>query len=78
MNRATRMGFRDDNNTQRFRADTMERLITEARQLGVSTTFAHQCTRQLSARKADALSSVGATIVFRVNSDDTQYRRKNL
>jgi hypothetical protein len=70
MGKATPTGFRDDNDAQCFVTDAMERLITEARQFGVSMTFAHPRMSQLSASKADALSSVGSTIMFRVNGND--------
>jgi len=70
MDKATPTGFRDDNNAHRFVTDAIGRLITEARQFGVSMTFAHPRMSQLSASKADALSSVGSTIMFRVNGND--------
>ena len=78
MGKATPTGFRDDNDAQCFVTDAMERLITEARQFGVSMKLAHEHTSQLGVLKADALSSVGATIVFRADSDDAQCLRKNL
>ena len=78
MGKATPTGFRDDNDAQCFLTDAMERLITEARQLGVSMTLAIEYTSQFSARKAGVLSSVGATIMFPVNNNDAQHPRKGL
>jgi type IV secretory pathway TraG/TraD family ATPase VirD4 len=78
MDTTTPSGVRDDNDAQRFATDTMERLISEVRQLGISMALAHQSKSQLSARKADALSGVRSIIMFRVNSNDAQYLRKDL
>jgi hypothetical protein len=62
----------------RFITDAIEDLIAETRKYNVSLTLAHQYMSQFSTPKADAISSVGSTIMFRVNSADAAYLRKNL
>ena len=62
----------------RFVTDIMEDLMAETRRSNVSLTLAHQYMRQFSTRKADALSSAGSTIIFRVDSNDAQHLRKDL
>ncbi len=58
--------------------DAMEDLIAETRKFDVSLTVAHQYMSQFTTRKSDALSSVGSTIVFNVDTKDAQHLRKDL
>jgi hypothetical protein len=44
-----------------------------AHKYNVGLTLAHQYMKQFSSRKTDALSSVGATIIFNVNTKDARY-----
>ncbi|MCO6438537.1 MAG: ATP-binding protein [Phycisphaerae bacterium] len=62
----------------RFITDAIEDLISETRKYGVSLTLAHQYMSQFGARKSDAVSSVGSTVIFRVNSTDASYLKKDL
>jgi hypothetical protein len=62
----------------RFMTDAMEDLIAETRKFDVSLTVAHQYMSQFTTRKSDALSSVGSTIVFNVDTKDAQHLRKDL
>jgi len=57
----------------RFITDALEDLIAETRKYHVGLTLAHQYMKQFSSRKTDALSSVGATIIFNVNTKDARY-----
>ncbi len=54
----------------RFVTDSLEDIIAETRKYNVSLTLAHQYLRQFDSRKIDALSSVGTTVVFNVDSAD--------
>ncbi len=56
----------------RFMTDSLEDLITETGKFGVSLTLAHQFMGQFSRHKLGALSSVGSTISFSVNTDDAR------
>ena len=60
-----------------FMGDATEDLIAEARRFGVSLTLAHQRLGQFGQRKIDALSSVGATVVFDVAGEDAQHLLKD-
>ena len=58
--------------------DAMEDLIAETRKFNVSLTLAHQYMSQFSRDKGDALSSVGSTIVFNVDTKDANHLKKDL
>ena len=62
----------------RFVTDALEDLIAETRKYNVSLTLAHQYMTQFEKRKVDALSAVGSTIIFNVDSQDAQHLRKDL
>lgn len=62
----------------RFITDAIEDLITQTRKRNVSLTMAHQYMSQFSTRKTDAISSVGSTVIFRVNTTDATYLKKDL
>jgi len=62
----------------RFITDAMEDLIAETRKFGVSLTLAHQYLSQFSQRKTDAISNVGSTIIFNVDTKDAKYLLKDL
>ncbi len=62
----------------RFMTEALENMIAEARKFGVSLTLAHQYLSQFAERKADALASVGATIIFNVNTKDAHRLVKDL
>jgi hypothetical protein len=53
--------------------DALEDLIAETRKYRVGLTLAHQYMTQFSSRKTDALSSVGATVIFNVNTKDARH-----
>jgi hypothetical protein len=61
-----------------FMTDTFENLITETRKYGVSLTLAHQYLSQFGKKKTDALSTVGASIIFNVDKRDAEYLTKDL
>jgi len=54
----------------RFITDSLEDIIAETRKYNVSLTLAHQYLRQFDSKKIDALSSVGTTVLFNVDSAD--------
>jgi len=62
----------------RFMTDALEDLIAETRKFGVSLTLAHHYISQFGNRKADALSSVGSTIIFNVDTKDAGRLKKDL
>jgi hypothetical protein len=62
----------------RFLTDAMEDLIAETRKFNVSLTLAHQFMSQFGTRKTDALSSVGSTVIFRVDEKDARHLKKDL
>ena len=62
----------------RFLTDAVEDLIAETRKFNVSLVLAHQYMKQFALRKADALSSTGATIIFNIDTRDAQLLRKDL
>ena len=55
-----------------FMTDAIEDLVAQMRKFKVSLTLAHQYLRQFPIQKADALSTVGSTIIFRVNTADAR------
>lgn len=61
----------------RFTTDSLENIIAETRKYGVGMTLAHQYMRQFGPGKADALGSVGTTIVFNVDTKDAAYLAKD-
>jgi hypothetical protein len=63
---------------QRFLTDAVEDLIAETRKFNVSLTLAHQFMSQFGTRKTDALSSVGSTIIFNIDSADAHHLLKDL
>jgi len=60
----------------RFVTDSLEDIIAETRKYNVSLTLAHQYLRQFDSKKIDALSSVGTTVVFNVDSSDAGWLAK--
>jgi hypothetical protein len=56
--------------THRFVTEAIEDLISETRKFGVSLTLAHHYLSQFGIRQADALASVGSTIIFNVDTKD--------
>ncbi len=54
----------------RFVTDAIEDLICETRKYGVGLVLAHQHLSQFGTRKADALASVGTTVIFNVGRKD--------
>jgi hypothetical protein len=54
------------------------RNVVEARKYKVGLTLAHQYMSQFTTRKRDALSSVGATVIFNVDTKDASHLRKDL
>lgn len=61
----------------RFVTDSLEDIIAETRKYGVGMTLAHQYLRQFTTPKIDALSSVGTTIVFNVDTKDATQLSRN-
>ncbi len=61
----------------RFVTDSLEDTVAETRKYGVSITLAHQYMRQFIGPKIDAISSVGTTIVFNVDTKDASYLCRN-
>ena len=62
----------------RFVSTDLEDLLVETRKFGVYLTLAHQFLRQFGASERDALGSVGATVIFNVNSRDAGVLLKDL
>ena len=62
----------------RFLTDALEDLIAETRKYKVSLSLAHHYLSQFGHKKTDALSSVGSTIIFNVDTRDAQYLLKDL
>jgi hypothetical protein len=58
--------------------DKLENLIAETRKYKVSLSLAHQYLSQFDKKKTDALSTVGASIIFNVDKRDAQYLIKDL
>lgn len=61
-----------------FVTDSLENLISETRKYGVSLNLAHQYLNQFGTRKTDALSTIGSTIIFNVNTKDANYLIRDL
>jgi len=59
-----------------FVTDAIEDLIAETRKFNVSLTLAHQYLRQFALQKCDALTTVGSTVLFRLDMHDAQYLLK--
>jgi hypothetical protein len=62
----------------RFISGAIEDLIAETRKFGVSLTLAHQYLSQFTNQKADALSGVGTSIIFNVDTKDARMLSKDL
>ncbi|MCY2928066.1 MAG: type IV secretion system DNA-binding domain-containing protein [Planctomycetota bacterium] len=62
----------------RFLTDAVEDLIAETRKFKVSLTLAHQFMSQFNTQQSDALSGVGSTIIFNVNTKDAAHLVKDL
>jgi len=60
-----------------FITDTLEEIIAETPKFGVGLTIAHQYLRQFDTKKADALGTVGTTVVFNVDSKDAERLSRN-
>jgi hypothetical protein len=56
----------------------LEAILAEIRKFGVSLTLAHQSLSQMTKPQQDALTNVGATIIFNLDSEDSQHLIKNL
>ena len=61
----------------RFVTESMEDTIVETRKYGVGMTLSHQFLKQFGTKKVDALSSVGSTIVFQVDTRDAGFLVKD-
>jgi hypothetical protein len=59
-------------------ADAIEDIITQARKFHVNISLAHQYLKQFPTAKIDALSTVGCTILGRLDKHDSQYFIKDL
>ncbi len=59
-------------------ADAIESIIAQARKFGVQGCYAHQYLRQFGTGRIDALSTVGTTIVGRLDRHDAQYFTKDM
>ena len=59
-------------------ADAIENTIAQARKFGVSLCIAHQYLNQFKAQQVDALSTVGASILGRLDKHDSQHFSKDL
>ena len=62
----------------KFMADSMEGLIVECRKYAVSLSVAHHYLNQFRDKTIDALSNMGSTIIFNVDSRDAKYLTKDL
>jgi len=61
-----------------FLTDSVENLIAEARKYRVSLNLAHQYLSQFNKQIGDALSTVGTSIVYKVDKRDAGYLAKRL
>jgi hypothetical protein len=59
-------------------ADAIESIITQARKFHVNICLAHQYLKQFQTAKVDALSTVGCTLLGRLDKHDSQYFAKDL
>ncbi|MCX7013944.1 MAG: type IV secretion system DNA-binding domain-containing protein [Candidatus Sumerlaeota bacterium] len=62
----------------RFTTGALEDIIAESRKYGVGLTLAHQYLSQFTIAKRDALASVGATVIFNVDTKDAAHLKKDL
>ena len=62
----------------KFMADSMEALTVECRKYAVSLSVAHHYLNQFRDKTIDALSNMGSTIIFNVDSRDAKYLTKDL
>jgi DNA helicase HerA-like ATPase len=62
----------------RFVSGAFEDLIAETRKFGVSLTLAHQHMGQFQEHRSDAITSVGTTIIFNVNTRDAHLLTRDL
>jgi hypothetical protein len=62
----------------KFLADSMDALIVECRKYAVSLTVAHHYLNQFRDKTVDALSNMGSTVIFNVDSRDAKYLTKDL
>ena len=61
-----------------FASETFENIIAETRKYKVSLSLSHQYLSQFGKKKMDALSTVGSSIIFNVDSSDAHYLTKDL
>ena len=61
-----------------FLTDSIENFIAETRKYRVSLNLAHQYLSQFNQKKRDALSTVGTSIIFKVDKRDADYLSKDL
>lgn len=59
-------------------ADAIENIVAQARKFRVSLCIAHQYLKQFKSSQIDALSTVGSTILGRLDKRDSQYFSKDL
>lgn len=59
-------------------ADAIENIITQARKFHVSICLAHQYLKQFQTAQIDAVSSVGCTLMGRLDRRDSQFFSKDL
>jgi hypothetical protein len=62
----------------RFMSAILQNAIVELRKFKVGLCLAHQYVTQMNRPQADALSGVGTTIIFKVDTRDAQYLKKDL
>jgi len=56
-----------------FLTDSLETSIAETRKFGVNLLLAHQYLGQVNAKKRDAMSTVGTSVIFKLNLKDADY-----
>jgi hypothetical protein len=61
-----------------FITESLENTIAETRKYKVNLSLAHQYLSQFSTKKRDALSTVGTSIIFKVDKRDADYLAKDL
>ena len=59
-------------------ADAIESIVTQTRKFGVNLCIANQYTSQFRSQQVDALSSVGTTIMGRLDAKDSRFFIKDL
>jgi hypothetical protein len=62
----------------RFLTDALPDMIVETRKFRVSLTLAHQCLNQFDPIKARAISTMGSTVIYNVNTEDAERLLKDL